>query len=151
MLIFAEKNQVLREMFKGAFPDIEVVEDMFSVPEPKNVVTCSNKWLSMGGGLDALIAKHYPEECARAKSQIGNGTMNDLMTPFCIGNVVFAVTVDDNLQADIGAIRNSLAFIFKMLLPHAETYVFTGMGTGIGGLDNESFIKLCKQAYEQKY
>ena len=61
MIIFAEKNKELRELFKKEFPDIEVVEDMFSVPEPKNVVSCSNKWLSMGGGIDALIATHYPE------------------------------------------------------------------------------------------
>lgn len=145
MIIFAEKNKELRELFKKEFPDIEVVEDMFSVPEPKNVVSCSNKWLSMGGGIDALIAKHYPEECRTAKEQIGNSTTDSLMTPFRIGKVVFAVTVGDRLEADIKAIKNSLSFIFTRLKPHNETFVFTGMGTGIGGLSHQEFINLCKE------
>lgn len=146
MIIFAEKNKELREMFKEEFPDIEVAEDMFAVPEPKNVVTCSNKWLSMGGGIDALIAKHYPDECKRAKEEIGNGTMDNLLTPFRVGKVVFAVTVDENLKSDTKAIKNSLSFIFNRLKQHEETFVFTGMGTGIGGLSNESFVNLCKEA-----
>lgn len=149
MIIFAEKNEELRNLFKETFPDIEVTDDMFSVSEPKNVVTCSNKWLSMGGGIDAVIAKKYPKECATAKEQLGNGTMDNLLTPFRVGNVVFAVTVDDELKADIGAIKNSLTFIFKMLKPHNETFVFTGMGTGIGGLSPEEFINLCKESNER--
>lgn len=146
MIIFAEKNKELREMFKKEFPDIQTVGDMFAVSEPKNVVTCSNKWLSMGGGIDALIARHYPDECRIAKEQLGNGTMDNLLTPFRVGKVVFAVTVGDKLEADISAIKKSFSFIFNRLKHHDETFVFTGMGTGIGGLSNESFIKLCKEA-----
>lgn len=145
MIIFAEKNKGLRELFKKEFPDIEAVEDMFAVPEPKNVVSCSNKWLSMGGGIDALIAKYYPKECKQAREQLGAGTMDGLLTPFRIGKVVFAVTVGDNLEADEKAIKNSLSFIFTRLKQHEETFVFTGMGTGIGGLSPQDFINLCKE------
>lgn len=143
MIIFAEKNKELREMFKKEFPDIEVAEDMFAVPEPKNVVTCSNKWLSMGGGIDALIAKHYPDECRDAKDFIKD---KGFISPFTFGKVVFALTVDDQLKADTEEIGKILSYIFKHFICRNEVYVFTGMGTGIGGLSNESFIKLCKEA-----
>lgn len=146
MIVFAEKNKELRELFKESFPDIEVTDDMFSCPEPKNIVTCSNKWLSMGGGIDAIIAKHYPKECAQAKEQLGKGTIDDLLTPFRVGRVVFAVTVDDQLKADTKAIKNALSFIFNRLKDHEETFIFTGMGTGIGGLSPEKFINLCKES-----
>jgi O-acetyl-ADP-ribose deacetylase (regulator of RNase III) len=148
MIIFAEKNKDLKKLFKESFPDIGVTDDMFAYPEPKNIVTCSNKWLSMGGGIDAVIAKKYPKECAQAKEQLGKGTMDDLLTPFRIGSVVFAVTVDDQFKADPKAIKKALSFIFNRLKDHEETFIFTGMGTGIGGLSPEDFIKLCKEAHE---
>ena len=108
----------------------------------------------MGGGLDALIAKHYPEDCKYAQDWI-KGDLNNRYGYLPPGktlstkNVVFAVTVDDKLNADKNAIAHILDAIFSLLLKDKETYVFTGLGTGIGGLDNKSFINLCKQAYEQ--
>lgn len=145
MLIFAEKNPVLRQLFQEKFgEEIQVVDDMFSVSEPKYVVTCSNPWLSMGAGIDAAIKARYPDECIEPLDHpISPGSVT------LDGNsrVIYAVTVDTQLKANPEAIKNILFQLLLWSKSLANPIVFTGMGCGIGGLSYETFIQLFAEVY----
>jgi hypothetical protein len=142
-LIFAEKNQELRELFKSSFPHIEVVDDAFAYPDAV-IVSCSNPKFTMGAGLDAEIAKRY--ELATEIIQSYAERYPLMIFPgfvVRIGNVLFSVTVDDNLVANIRGIKDVLGSV--KILSQRENVVMTGLGTGIGGLAHYEFIDLCKE------
>jgi O-acetyl-ADP-ribose deacetylase (regulator of RNase III) len=141
-LIFAEKNQELRELFKSNFPHIEVVDDAFAYPDAV-IVSCSNPKFTMGAGLDAEIAKRYELATEIIQSYAEKYPLM-VLPGFTarIGNVLFSVTVGDDLKASIRGITDVL--IAVKILAKKELVVMTGLGTGIGGLPHEEFIELCK-------
>jgi hypothetical protein len=132
-IIFIDKNKKLVEKVKKAvkhFPiKIECIcGDIFK--QDGVIVSASNPSFSMGGGLDALIKKHYPQECSQVKKQ-GQ-----------IGNVMFTITVGDDFKATRETVDNALAFAMneKNNLSPDQTLLISGLGTGIGGLDEDDFV-----------
>lgn len=106
-----------------------------SVLEPCGViVTASNTDFTMGGGWDACVKRWYPSECARVEKGINQR----------IGNVIFTITVDKNLRATENLVREALRFALDNVKDN-ETLLLTGLGTGIGGLSEELFIKIFLQ------
>lgn len=143
MLIFAEKNKELRERFAKEFLNIPVVEDAFSVPYDR-IVSCSNPWLGMEGGLDALILDKHFEECKAMQRMALNLEPGTVLES---DHVVFAVTVDAERRADETVIRRILFILKEWYSSTSQTTVFTGLGCGIGGLSHDTFIGLCKEVF----
>lgn len=144
MLIFAEKDHDLREMFEKRFPSIETATEMFAVREPKVVVTCSNPWFTMAGGIDAVIRRKYPLECAIWEKERPNQASVGFIQQ--ISSVLFTVTVDIHLKASEEGIKTILQYLWT-LKDEKMPYVFTGMGCGIGGLSKERFVELCEESF----
>lgn len=137
-ITFIDRNTSLVEKVKKAvkhFPvKIEVKEgDIFN--EEGVIVSASNPSFSMGGGLDAQIAKRFPEESALVQKK---KKMQQ------IGDVMFVVTVDENIKASRDIVDEALAFAFnkKNHLKPDQTLLVTGLGTAIGGLDEDDFVWL---------
>jgi len=96
------------------------------------IVSASNPSFTMAGGLDALIAKKYPKECERARK---HPNINQK-----INNVIFTVTVDNSLTADGDKIAYALGFI--KAYAKNNRVLLSGLGTGIGGMDEDTFVEI---------
>lgn len=134
-IIFIDKNKKLVAKVKKAvkyFPiKIDCIEgDIFK--QKGVVVSASNPSFSMGGGLDAAIKKHYPIECTNVKKQ---GQVN---------NVMFTITVGDDFKATRDLVDSALSFAMneKNHMTPNQTMLISGLGTGIGGLDEDDFVWL---------
>lgn len=104
----------------------------------KNAVlmTASNPFFSMGGGIDAKFKQYFPFYCevkAWKPRQMER-----------IGNIIFAITVDDKLNATPEMVEKALRFAIENTHKHEELIIM-GCGTGIGGLDNGSFVEILKK------
>jgi O-acetyl-ADP-ribose deacetylase (regulator of RNase III) len=99
------------------------------------IVSASNPQYSMGGGLDILIKQKYPLEC----SKVIKGKNQR------IGNVIFTITVDNNIKSSRELVSKALKFALKSTKKN-ETVLISGLGTGIGGLDEDDFVWLFLQA-----
>lgn len=104
-LIFAEKDKQLRDMFKRKCNPkylIDTVEDMFAVADGNLVVTSYNPHFTMAGGIDTQIAKKYSQEVEQIRAKYKYAPVGTVER---IGNVIFAVTVDNNIKPDREAIK----------------------------------------------
>ena len=100
------------------------------------IVSASNPDFTMGGGLDAQIAKRHPLECKNIDKKKGNQRIVD---------VIFTVTVDKDLKATRKLVAKALKFALTKTYED-ETVLISGLGTGIGGLDEDEFVWLFLQA-----
>lgn len=104
---------------------------------PKAVlITASNPMWSFGGGIDWHFKNRFPDEC-KEKQERGGGMER-------IGNIVFAVTVDENYKATPKIITKALKFGLSQL-KEGEVLVVSGLGTGIGGLPVKEFCRIVKE------
>lgn len=103
--------------------------------------TASNPHFTFGGGIDAAFLQHFPFYC-RGKQRAGGGNER-------IGNIVFAITVDFTQPSNEGLVREALAFARDHTLEH-ETLCICALGTGIGMMDEETFVELLKKTFKQK-
>jgi len=104
---------------------------------PRHVLmTASNPQFSMGGGLDAKFADHFPYYCT-IKRLKGGGNER-------IGNIIFAITVNNNYQATKDMVKKAIEFAIENTAEN-ETLCLSGVGTGIGGLSEEDFIDVLKE------
>lgn len=103
------------------------------------IVSASNPDFGMGVGLDALIAKKYPKEVELVRI-----TKKQQQ----IGDVMFVVTVDKDIKATRESVAKALKFALdkKNHLKKNQTMLVSGLGTGIGGLDEDDFVWLFLQA-----
>ena len=136
-IIFIDRNKSLVSKVKKA---IEFLPKEWNVSakcgdifnEDGVIVSASNPHFSLGGGLDALIAEKYPKEC-------GDIDRNDRNQRH--GNIIFTITVGEDLKATRELVTEAL----KAALDNTErdeTVLISGLGTGIGGLDEDDFIWL---------
>jgi hypothetical protein len=116
-----------------------VCSDYFlEVCKTKNPVmmTASNPNFTMGGGLDYAFKKNYPH-LVNYKQVRGGGNER-------VGNIIFAITVDDTLKASKQLVKEALEFAVDNTCEH-ETLVFTGLGTAIGGLAENDFLEVLRE------
>lgn len=108
--------------------------------EPFGVmVSASNPLYTFGGGWDLLIRKWFPIECSQVKDGVNQR----------IGNVIFTITVNRDIEASKDLVREALRFALSNVKEH-ETLVLTGLGTGIGGLKIEDFVEIFKEVVYEK-
>lgn len=110
-----------------------------AVTIPHHVVTsASNPHFSFGGGLDAALQHHFPLYCREKQIRQGGNER--------IGNLLFLITVDFKLASNEQLVRDALRFAKDNTFPH-ETLCISGLGTMIGGLKEEVFVELLKEAF----
>jgi hypothetical protein len=102
-------------------------------------MTASNPNFSMGGGIDFSFNQHFPELC-RFKMMRGNKEMERM------SNIVFTITVDDDLQATAEMVKKAFEFA-KSNTHESETLLIHGAGTGIGGLSHDEFLQVIKEVF----
>ena len=95
------------------------------------IATASNPSFTMGGGLDLQIARRFPDDIAN----LWHGKVTE--------HLLGIVSVNDELEATEEIIRFALQTIVRA--SKTRNIVFTGIGTGIGGMENEKFIQLLKE------
>ena len=118
---FIDINKKLVDKVKKAIPHFECIcDDIFN--HKWVIVSASNPDFTFGGWLDALIAKKYPTECKEKQSKKG---WNER-----IGNVIFTITVDNNLKSNKELIRDALVSIM-MYWEEGETILLSWLGTSI--------------------
>lgn len=141
-IVFIDKNKRLVNKVKKALGESKVQVkhgDIFA--ERGVIVSASNPNFTMGGGLDALIARKYPKECAEARNTPGKNKR--------IGDVIFTITVDNKLKSNIMLVRKALNFA-KRNLKKNETLLVSGLGTGIGGLSYKAFANAFVEVFGNK-
>lgn len=125
--------------------------DYFSHNVPNAVLmTASNPRWTFGGGIDAKFAgrtadysplpnDYYdilPLLCAEKRAK-GGGMER-------IGDVVFCITVDENLDATKEIVEEAIRFAISQL-KEGETLLVHGAGTGRGKLEIEEFVEIMKK------
>jgi hypothetical protein len=98
-------------------------------------VTASNPAWTFGGGIDYIIAKHFSHLCSIKQNRGGENER--------IANLIFTITVDNNLKATKEMVGQALKFAIENTCDN-ETLCLTGLGTGIGCLSIQEFIDLLK-------
>jgi hypothetical protein len=137
MIKFIDYNKSLVEKVRKL--NIEAVcgdyfFESYKTPRPV-LMTASNPHFTFGGGLGYHFTKHFPELCKYKQIKCGENER--------IGNICFAITVDENLKATKEMIKSALEFSIPSTCEH-ETLCFSGIGTGIGGLSEDEFISVLK-------
>ena len=130
-------NRSLIQQAKKASIDA-VWGDYFSEAEkiPNAVlITASNPKWTFGGGIDLGFYNHFYSEC-REKQEKGGGMER-------IGNIVFAITVNEEYKSTPEIVKQALEFGLSTLKKN-ETLVTSALGTGIGGLPTDIFIEIIK-------
>lgn len=138
-ILFIDKNESLVKKVKKAIKHLpfEVSAKQGDIFSKKGViVSASNPSFSMGGGLDAAIAERYPRECEIARKTPGEMRQ--------VGPVMFTITVGDDLKATRDTVGSALKFALdtKNHSSYEQTMLVSGLGTGIGGLDEDDFVWL---------
>ncbi len=134
-IIICDKNQELitalkKIDFTNSEVDMEFVcGDVIELHEKtpnSRIVTASNPNFDSAGGLDAVLAEKYDWKNPREFE-----ITDDLF---------FIISVDENIQTNRAVILRALVGIYGFSEKH--TMIMTGIGTGIGGLDPQGFVKL---------
>jgi hypothetical protein len=138
-IVFIDKNKSLVSKVRKAVKHLPfkiVVKSGDIFAEKGVIVSASNPMFSMGGGLDAFIAEKYPEECSKIDKSKGNQR---------IGDIIFTVTVGEDFKATRELVAKALKF--AMDNGHGDdVLLISGLGTGIGGLDEDDFVWMFLQA-----
>ena len=142
---FIDKNQSLVNKVRKAtlhlpFRAEVLCDDIFNYEGV--IVSASNPDFTMGAGLDALIAEKYPEEVKQARK---NPNKNQR-----IGNVIFTITVNEDLKATKSRVIKALKFALFNVKKN-ETALISGLGTGIGGLDEDEFVWIFLKSICEKF
>lgn len=109
-----------------------------SLKIPRHVlVSASNPNFTFGGGIDKDLQYNFPLYCEYKQKRpfVGNER---------IGNVIFTITVDSRLDSNEELVREALKFAFENT-DKDETLCLIGLGTGIGYLHEDKFIKLLEE------
>lgn len=136
MIIFADHNKELCNKVNALrLKNVLVInDDVFKIKNlipASRIVTASNPIFSAGGGLDAQLVKRFPDEWL--------GVCPGLLT----NNLLFVVSVGGDFKATPMLVSEALKIVEQQ--GHYHTLILTGLGTGIGGLGQGTFIKLLKK------
>jgi len=101
------------------------------------LMTASNPNFTFGGGLDYYFKKNYPFLC-HFKQAKGGGNER-------IGNICFIISVDENLKGNKELVKEAIHFGLNNTLGE-ETLCLSGIGTNIGGMTEDEFIDILKEA-----
>ena len=136
-IIFVDLNynlvEKVRELGVEAYHD-DYFRRSTEIPQAV-LMTASNPQFSMGGGLDAKFAEYFPYYC-QIKRIRGRGNER-------IGNIVFAVTVDNQFRASKEMVKSAIKYALEAT-QEGETLVLSGVGTGIGGMNGDDFVEILK-------
>lgn len=100
------------------------------------IVSASNPQFTMGAGLDAAIKKAFPKQSEWAAVTPGSNKRID--------NIIFAVTVDNSLKSNRKLIKRAISDALALTGAH-ETLLLSGLGCGIGGMNQETFVEILKE------
>jgi hypothetical protein len=148
IVLFADKNPSLVSKVAALFhtlstedgvPYLGVVEGEVKLPFGV-LVSASNPDFTMGGGWDACIVKWFPFEVFQAQQNKGKNQR--------IGDVIFTVTVGRDLRATKELVEEALRFALSNVKKD-ELLVLTGLGTGIGGLSEDTFVALLESTLHE--
>jgi len=142
-LIALAEERGLNYEFGDIFEIAELLEERGEHPV---ICSASNPKYTFGGGLDAEIVRRYPLECKNMQQEVA---ARPNVGPFRIGDVIFCVTVKEDLSADPYGIDSALQYA-KNAVEEDETLLFTGMGCGIGGLDPKKFVGIVERIFKEK-
>ena len=134
-LIFVDKNPELIERIKELKMFQAYVWDIRDYVKDNLIVTCSNPNFTFWGWVDAVIKELYPEECKQKQAKKWENER--------IGNVIFTITVDNNIQSSKLLVMKALKSIF-CFAKEEENVVLTGLWTAIGWLSIDDFIEVLK-------
>ena len=100
--------------------------------EHKNTLLCSasNPMFNMNGGLDAVIKFNFPDICKRLtknKNQIKK-------------DIAFIISVNNQIKSTQKLIKEAIQFVLQNA--KGRTILLTGLGTGIGGMSEDIFLKI---------
>ena len=137
---FIDLNKWLVKKVSKAIPHFECIcDDIFN--HKWVIVSASNPSFTFGWWLDKSIAKKFPNECAEKQSKKG---WNER-----IWNVIFTITVDDNIKSSKELIWKALQSIM-MFWEENETILLSWLGTSIWWLSEEDFIDVLKDFFPTK-
>ena len=100
------------------------------------LMTASNPYFTMGGGIDVQFSKNFPLYC-REIQHLATGN-------YRIGNVCFCVTVGSDYKATKEIVKSAIEFAWANTYD-GETLLIHGAGTGIGGLSEDTFVEILKE------
>lgn len=100
------------------------------------LMTASNPAFTFGGGIDYHFTQHFPKLCEHKQGRAYIGQER-------IANVIFSVTVNKDIRADENTVESALRFAISQTYD-GETLVLSGIGTGIGGLSEDTFVEILK-------
>lgn len=109
--------------------------EAYKTPRPV-LMTASNPRFTFGGGLDYIFTEHFPKLCQF--KQIKGGEEER------IANICFCITVGDDYKANKEIVKNAIQFAIDNT-DENETLILSGVGTCIGGMSNDEFIKILKE------
>jgi hypothetical protein len=136
-LIFCDLNHSLVEKVKAI--GVEAVQNDYfnqSLDTDRAVLmTASNPYYTMGGGIDMQFSKNFPLYCNEIQ-HLSSGNHR-------IGNICFCVTVGTDYKATKEIVKNALEFAWANTYD-GETLLVHGAGCGIGGLAHDDFIEILK-------
>ena len=94
------------------------------------ICTASNPDFDMAGGLDAAIKTKFPDECISPREfQLTE-------------NLLFLVSVDSLRSSCDSIVLRALSYLFLKFNNSDKTFYLTGLGTGIGGLEEDRFVNI---------
>ena len=106
---------------------------------PRHVLcTASNRSFTYGGGLDRHFLENFPLYCSEKQKRTGTNER--------IGNICFVISVNGNLQANDDLVREALTFARDNTF-EGETLCLSGIGTGIGFLNETRFIEILQEVF----
>lgn len=136
MIIFCDLNNSLVEKVRAV--GIESYHDDYfrraSEIQRAVMMTASNPQFTFGGGIDAIFTENFPYYCQLKKMRRVRGMER-------IGNIVFAITVNNDYKADKETVKKAIQFALDNTY-EGETLVLSGVGTGIGGLSEDDFVEI---------
>lgn len=129
-----------REVIRNVPKEIQAIHgDYFQVAyqTPHSVLmTASNPRFSFGGGIDHTFTEHFPKLCEYKRMK--GGEMERM------GNIVFAITVNDQLKGSKEIIKNAIEFALSTLID-GEVLILSGIGTGVGGITPKVFGEVLQE------
>jgi len=135
-IIFVDKDRELVELVKNKIPILTAecgnIIDIRNSKYPKALIcTASNPKFEANGGLDKILAENFPDDWSKAKEF--------MLTE----NLFFVISVDSDIKSNLKLVQRALIGVHGY--SRDRDIIITGLGTGIGELDRNEFVKLLKQ------
>ena len=141
--IIDSRRSLIEKCRKAGFDAIlgDYFEEIVKIP--KHIIcSASNPMFSFGGGFDLQLKDNFPFYCYQKQKSMNYGNER-------IGNICFLVTVTKEIIATEELIETALKFAVENT-GKDETLCLIGLGTFAGGLQEERFVDILSNIYEEK-